>query len=98
MTFADRQTRLNVKTLKRFGDLHLLNGVSVQGDFVKPGKKFTLNDVTFEAHQPMLVVADGDVPADPVGLPAVCEAVTYTMQDVKPDGHGMTVIYLQTGL
>jgi hypothetical protein len=97
MTFAALQTRLNVTALKRFGAQHLVDGVAVQGDFVKPGRKFTISGVDMTASVPMLVAADGEVPANPVGKPATCEGVTYEVMDAKPDGHGLTVLILQKG-
>lgn len=98
MSFAALQDRLNAVALRRFGVQHMLDGQTVLGDFVAPGKRFTVSDVVFEADQPMLVVADGEMPADPVGKLAVCENVTYTVMDARPDGHGLSVLYLQQGL
>lgn len=96
MTYAARQTRLNAKALRRFGVLHQINGAPVQGDFVKPGKTFTLSDgQQIQATVPMLLVADGDVPVDPVGKPAVCDGDAYTVQEARPDGLGLTVLELQ---
>lgn len=97
MTFAALQSRLNAKALERFGAVHSVDGQDVQGDFVSPGKKFTINDVSFEAQQPLLVVVDGDVPADPDEKPVVCEGTTYAIQRVESDGHGLSVLYLQRG-
>lgn len=96
MTAATRQARLNAKALKRLGALHSLNGVDVQGVFTKPGKNFSLSDgIGIAARVPTLVVADGNVPANPVGKPAVCEATNYTVQEALPDGHGLTVLELE---
>lgn len=96
MTYADRQTRLNVKALARFGALHSLDGVQVQGDFALPGKTFTLSDAQqIQANVPMLLVADGDVPANPVGKPAVCNGQAYTVEEARPDGLGLTILELQ---
>jgi hypothetical protein len=96
MTAASRLSRLNTKVLKRFGELHLLDGEQVQGQFVQPGKTFTLSDgIAIAARVPTLVVADGDVPDAPVGLAAVCEDEDYTVQEVNPDGLGLTVIELE---
>lgn len=97
VAFETLQNRINATALKRFGALHSLNGAPVQGDFVKPGKRFTISGVDMMASAPMLVAADGEVPANPVGKSAVCEGVTYTVMDAKPDGHGMTVLILQRG-
>lgn len=97
MAFAALQSRLNVTALKRFGAQHSLGGLPVQGDFVRPGKKFTIGGVDMMSAQPLLVVADSEVPADSVGKAAICEGVTYEVMDAKPDGHGLTVVYLQKG-
>ncbi len=100
-TNAERQARLNAKALARFGAEHTLNGVPVQGDFVKPGKTFTLSDsMEITARVPLLVVADGDVPAAPVGKAAICvddqgDSANYTVMECQPDGHGLTVLELE---
>jgi hypothetical protein len=96
MTAATRLARLNAKALARFGAVHQLDGGDVQGDFVRPGKTFTLSDgMEMQARVPMLVVADGDVPAAPYGKAAVCEGGNYTVQEIRPDGHGLTVLELE---
>jgi hypothetical protein len=96
MTFADKQARLNAKALARFGEEHQLDGGPVQGDFIKPGKTFTLSDgVGMQARVPTLIVADGDVPVGPVGKSATCEGDTYTVEEARPDGHGLTILELQ---
>jgi hypothetical protein len=96
MTAATRLSRLNAKALGRFGASHQINGAPVQGWFVQPGKTFTLSDgIGIAARVPTLVVADGDVPVNPVGLGAVCENQAYTVQDVTPDGLGLAVIELE---
>lgn len=96
MTAADRLTRLNAKALRRFGEEHQLNGEPVQGQFVKPGKTFTLSDgIGIQARVPTLVVADGDVPAAPVGKLAVCEGGNYRIEEALPDGYGLTVLEMK---
>lgn len=96
MAFAQLQDRVNAIALARFGALHQLNGVPVQGDFIKPGKTFTLSDSQeITARVPVLVVADGDVPVAPVDKAAVCEGVNYTIVEALPDGFGYTILELQ---
>ena len=96
MTAAARLARLNAKALRRFGAEHVLDGLPVQGDFIRPGKTFTLGDgMAMVARVPTLVVADGDVPAAPVGKTATCEETDYTVQEVLPDGFGFTVLELE---
>lgn len=96
MTAASRLTRLNTKVLRRFGAPQQLAGQAVQGQFVLPGKTFTLSDgIEIQARVPLLLVADADVPAAPVGQAAVCEAQGYTVQEARPDGLGLTVLELE---
>lgn len=96
MSYAARLASLNAKALLRFGAQHLLDGQTVQGDFILPGKTFTLSDgMEVQARVPMLVVADGDVPVDPVNLSAVCDEVDYTVEEALPDGFGLTVLHLK---
>lgn len=95
--FAQLLDRVNATALARFGGQHTLDGVAVQGDFVLPGKTFTISDFQekIQARTPLLIVADGDVPAAPVGKPAVCDGVNYTIEEARPDGFGLTVLELQ---
>jgi hypothetical protein len=96
MTAATRIARTNGKMLRRFGDVHQLAGVPVQGQFVRPGKTFTLSDgIEIAARVPMLLLADADVPIAPVGSQAVCEGLTYSVQEARPDGLGLTVFELE---
>lgn len=96
MTAADRLHRVNAKALRRFGDEHQLDGAPVQGQFVRPGKTFTLGDgIGIQARVPTLVVADGDVPVAPVGKTAVCDGGNYTVEEAQPDGWGLTVLELK---
>lgn len=96
MSFDAARDRVNATALQRFGEEHLLDGVTVRGDFVKPGKTFTLSDgMGIAARVPTLVVADGDVPADPVGKIANCEGEDYSVELDTPDGLGLTVLELQ---
>lgn len=96
MSYADRQARLNAKVLERFGAPHQLNGDTVQGDFVLPGKTFTLSDgMEMQARVPLLVVADGNVPDAPVGKAATCGGTAYTVAECRPDGMGLTVLELE---
>lgn len=95
MAWLDALNRLNAAALRRFGVVHQLNGGPVQGEFVKPGKIFTLSDgVGITSRVPTLVVADGDVPVEPVGKLAVCEGDTYKVEESLPDGQGLTVLEL----
>lgn len=87
--------RANAAALRAWGDTHVLAGVAVQGDFLQPGKTFTLSDgVGITARVPTLVIADGDVPANVVGLVAVCGDGTYRVEEVLPDGAGLTMLEL----
>ncbi|WP_372826532.1 hypothetical protein [Polaromonas sp.] len=96
MTFAQRQARLNAKVLRRFGVAHVVNGVTAQGDFVLPGKTFAFNDgMEMQARVPTLVLADADVPTAPVNKAALCDGLAYTIQEARPDGHGLTVLDLE---
>lgn len=97
MTAATRIARLNAKALRRFGAEHLLDGQTVQGDFVQPGKTFTLSDgIPMQASTPVVVVADGDVPDAPVGKAFVPDVGgNYTVRLDRPDGFGLTVLDLE---
>lgn len=99
MPFADRQNRLNTKTLARFGAPVLLNGVTVQGDYSAPSKEREIAGVWVAAADPACTVLTSDVPAAPVGKPFVNAASeAFTVQDLKSDGCGLTVLILQKGL
>lgn len=96
MPYADSLRRVNTAALRAMGKQHVLNGLPVQGDFVEAGKTFTLSDMQeIQALVPLLVVADGDVPVAPVGKAATCNGQNYSVEEAKPDGHGLTVLELQ---
>jgi hypothetical protein len=96
VSYASLQARVNATALARFGIDHVVNGVTIRGDFVRPGKIFTLGDgMEAIARVPMLIVADGDVPDQPVGKLATCDGQDYEIEETKPDGLGLTVLELR---
>lgn len=95
MTYADNQARLNAAVMAGFGAVHQLAGVSVRGDFVEASMALNMGEgMAAMSLKPMLVLGDQDVPANPVGLEAICNGKVYRVEEVQPDGHGLTVLSL----
>jgi len=90
------QTRTNAACLAAYGDATIvLDGVVVTGDFCEPSDQVYLDGVSAMATRPQVVVMDGDAPAEPVGKACTIGAVAWLVADARPDGHGMTVLYLE---
>jgi len=97
MTFLDTQiARVNTAVLARLGEPVTVNGQSVTGDFAQPWQQGFLEGVSASASQPQVVLADEDVPANPVGLSVVARGGTYTIAEARPDGYGLTTLLLET--
>lgn len=95
MAFVDIQSRLNAAALRRFGTTVQLNSVAVQADAFNGGKELSLDGMPAMARNPAITVADADVPTDPVGNPVVMGGKKYTVREVMPDGHGLTLLHLK---
>lgn len=96
MDYALSQATVNARALRAFGRVHQVDGVDVRGDFTRPGKVYTVGDgMQVAATVPTLVIADADVPADPVGKTAVCDGDSFVIAERRPDGCGLTVLELE---
>ena len=104
MDWTALQARTNAACLSAFGDATIvLDGVVVTGDFCEPSDQVYLDGVSAMATRPQVVVMDGDVPAEPVGKPCIAgplgqSPTAWLVADARPDGHGMTVLYLERPL
>lgn len=91
MSWAALQSRLNTTALSRMGESLLLDGVAVQGDYVRPFSERGMASTT----APQAVVQDADVPANPVGMPVVADGTNFRVVEANPDGYGFTTLILQ---
>ena len=99
MDWSALQSRTNAACLAAYGDATIvLDGVVVTGDFCEPSDQVYLDGVSAMATRPQVVVMDADVPAAPVGKACTIGAATWLVADARPDGHGMTVLYLERAL
>lgn len=104
MDWIALQNRTNTACLAAFGNPAIvLDGEVVAGDFHEPADQVFLDGVSAMASRPQVVVLDADVPAAPVGKTCLAGAAgqpqtTWLVADAQPDGHGMTVLYLERAL
>lgn len=98
MAFSDVLNRLNATALGRFGVVAELDGQEVQGDFGAAQDERMVGGMPVSASNPMFVLADGDVPSEPVGKQLVHDGETYNVMAVEADGQGLTTLHLQVGI
>ena len=96
MSFAALQTRLNTTAMNRLGDLATVNGVEVQARFDNAYALGGAGAIGMASSAPCLLLLTTSVPANPVGLDAVCDGVTYNIAAHEPDGAGMSRLVLET--
>ncbi len=72
-----------------------LNSVAVAGIFDAPGTVGNVGEFGIASTQPIYTLASTSVPADPVGLALVCNAVTYIVAAHEPDGTGISRLVLE---
>lgn len=94
--FDDLLPTVNATVLAQLGEPLTVDGQAVQGDFAQPWEQGFLGGVAAASSQPQAVLADADVPADPVGKTLTARGQDYTIADSRPDGYGMTVLLLET--
>lgn len=95
MDFQALQTRTNTAALAAFGAAIVLDGDVVQGDFHAPADQVFLDGVSAIAARPQVVLADADVPAAPVGKPCTAGGASWIVADARPDGFGLTTLFLE---
>lgn len=92
------QERTNTAALAAFGAVIVLDGLPVLGDFHAPGDQVFLDGVSAMATRPQVAVASADVPDAPVGLRCQAAGRHWIVADARPDGFGLTVLYLEQPL
>lgn len=98
MDWPALQQRTNTAALAAFGSAIVLDGLPVTGDFHAPGDQVFLDGVIAAATRPQIVVLDADVPEAPVGKRCHANGQSWFVADARPDGCGMTVLYLEQAL
>lgn len=90
------QHQLNTAVLDVFGSSVLIDGQARQAEYREAGQEVSLGEVSAVANVPHLLMHDNDVPDRPVGRAVIVGALRYRVADAIKDGHGMTVLYLET--
>lgn len=73
----------------------ILGGVEVQACFESAYALGKVGNLGMASNAPSLVLLSSDTPADPVGLVAVVDGVSYLVASHEPDGTGMTRLWLE---
>lgn len=97
MPITPAQAACNANALRKFGGLVKLDGVDVLGDFTAALGEREVSGMLVSATEPMCIVLDSDVPANPVGKFLQVGTVVYTVRKAKADDMGFTVLSLQVG-
>ena len=72
-----------------------INGAPVSAIFDAAYALGSVGAYGMESSQPMLTLATADVPASPVGQPAVVNGVNYLVTAHEPDGTGISRLLLE---
>ena len=70
-----------------------LNGASVSGIF---DNIYAEQEFGGAASAPSYLLPTASVPASVVGMPLVCNGITYKVVETAPDGTGVTLLRLRT--
>ena len=101
MSFAALQTRVNSRVLTRLGNkgaggVILLDGIEVNGDFLKPYALGMADGMGAEMSSPQLVLASADVPAGVRGKSVLADGGNYKVAaGPNPDGFGLSTLVLE---
>lgn len=99
MTWAQLEERTNRAALRAFGSTQdapvKLDWKPVSGDLIEAGDEVFLGGVSVEATQTMFVMATPDVPVNVIGLPLQQGQRSFTVQNTRADGRGMTTLFLE---
>lgn len=98
MDWAALQSRTNAAALAAFGADITLDSVTVRGDFAAPSDQVFLDEASAIDTRPQVVVQSHLVPASPVGKACTANATSYTVADARPDGFGLTRLFLEVVL
>lgn len=93
--WAALESRVNAAALAVFGESVTVGGASVQGDFCEPHEEVLIGDNSAVSAVPRIVLQSALVPSQPVGKPATARGRSFTVADARPDGRGLTVLYLE---
>ena len=82
-------------SIKRMGQLVLLNKANVYGIFEDDFQEVIFGDNTFESNQPLLTIATGDFGTTAEGDTCTIADVNYTVADIRKQTGGVTDIRLR---
>lgn len=95
MSFAALESRINGSVLKHLANAQAtLGGLAVQGIFKRAYVEVGTG-MGMASTAPTFRLASTGVPASPVGMPLVIDAVNYAIAASEPDGTGMTLLILE---
>lgn len=89
------ESKLNTAALAVFGESVTIDGAIRQGDFCEPHEEIGMGDASAVAAVPRIVMLSAEVPAAPVGKSAAARGRDFLIADARPDGRGLTVLYLE---
>lgn len=96
--FASALTRLNRAVFVHLSDASTitLNSVAVAAIFDNGYAQGNVGMLGMAGTQPALTLSTADVPATPVGLPAVVNGISYLVAAHEPDGLGISRLLLES--
>lgn len=96
MNWLALQTRTNVAALAMFGELVTIGiTTGIHATFDEAYTRGQVGDLGMASSSPALTVATADVPASPVGKPAVVRGIDYLVATHEPDGFGLSRLMLE---
>lgn len=99
MSWSALEERTNRAALRVFGSTQSkpvkLDWKPVDGDMVEAGDEVFLGGVSAEATQTMFMMATPDVPDGVVGMTLQEGQRTFSVENARADGRGMTALYLE---
>jgi len=94
--FAALETRLNRAVFARLANVDaVIDFETVPAIFDSAYTLASVGPYGMASSQPMLTLATADVPATPVGKPAVVNDIAYTIAAHEPDGTGVSRLLLE---
>lgn len=96
--FERLEQRLNSAVITRLSNaVGTLNGVAVVGMFDDAYREADVG-MGMASHQPVFTVPTAEVPTDVVGATLTVRGTTYLVAEHKPDGTGLSRLFLELAL
>lgn len=93
--FSTLEDRVNSMALRKLANATAtISGVDYDGIFDNPDST-SEGGFGMAVSMPTFTMETASVPVNPKGRSVVVRGATYQIEDVKPDGRGMTVLHLE---